>query len=413
MRKLSLMLSVIIACGCDRVDSESVVPTDTVRIADWASRIDTLAGEYTRVVRPAEFWDSVLIVPDLAERQLWKVNIATGERELFGSRGGGPGEYERPSWAFKVHTDSVAIVGAVAGASFPVISVATGIGRTTRVSLSSDSAFQTVRITERPIIRSADTLGYLYANSKSYSTGEGKRQWPDGFANDAVPTSARLRLSVRTGVMDTAGYVPVNLKARRRSQLGRSGSVTRTSAGPYSPHNGWTTLPDGRTVMAAGGAYLLEVMGESGALQGAWTLDYPPVAASQMGYDTWVDSMRKQSSALMATTLTRVGATQMPPQREIIFPPKPAQLPPLNFGGNSMIFGAGDVVWLPVHVEDPPGREIWDLVHIVERRRLCRVALEDRQRLLLVTQNGAYVAALDELDLEHLVRFQPPVRGCQ
>ncbi len=41
------------------------------------------------------------------------------------------------------------------------------------------------------------------------------------------------------------------------------------------------------------------------------------------------------------------------------------------------------------------------------------MALEDRQRLLLVTDKGAYVAALDELDFERLVRFQPPVNGCQ
>ncbi len=104
--------------------------------------------------------------------------VATGERALFGSRGGGPGEYERVSWAFKVHSDSVAIVGAVAGSPFPVISAATGIGRTTRVSLSSDSALQTVSITERPTIRSADTLGYLYANSRTYSMGEDDALWP-------------------------------------------------------------------------------------------------------------------------------------------------------------------------------------------------------------------------------------------
>ncbi len=178
MRKLCLIVATIIVCSCDQPPTKPAVPTDTVRIADWASRIDTLTGEYTRVIRPAEFWDSVLIVPDVAENLLWKVNIATGEREPFGSRGGGPGEYARVAWAFKVHTDSVAIVGAVAGSPFPVISVATGIGRTTRVSLASDSAFQTVRITERPVIRSADTLGYLYANSRRCSMGDGDAQWP-------------------------------------------------------------------------------------------------------------------------------------------------------------------------------------------------------------------------------------------
>jgi hypothetical protein len=110
--------------------------------------------------------------------------------------------------------------------------------------------------------------------------------------------------------------------------------------------------------LAVGGAYLLEVMGENGELQGAWTLDYPAVFASEAGYQGWADSIRRQSSALVATTLTRVGASQLPPGREIIFPPKPAQLPPLNFDGARLIHGAGDVVWLPVHVEDPPRREV-------------------------------------------------------
>jgi len=105
-----LVFATIIVCSCDQPPTKPAVPTDSVPIADWASRIDTLTGEYSRIVRPAEFWDSILIVPGLIEKRLWKLNIATGERALFGSRGGGPGEYARVAWAFKVHTDSVARV---------------------------------------------------------------------------------------------------------------------------------------------------------------------------------------------------------------------------------------------------------------------------------------------------------------
>ncbi len=63
--------------------------TGTPADSEWAAAVDTLPGTYTRVMRPAEFWDSVLVVPDLRERVLWRVDMARGTREPLGSQGAG------------------------------------------------------------------------------------------------------------------------------------------------------------------------------------------------------------------------------------------------------------------------------------------------------------------------------------
>ncbi len=73
--------------GCDGLEHARKTETTSHILSSIASDVDTLAGEYSRVMRPAEFWVSILIVPDLKERMLWKLNTVTGERTSFGSRG--------------------------------------------------------------------------------------------------------------------------------------------------------------------------------------------------------------------------------------------------------------------------------------------------------------------------------------
>jgi hypothetical protein len=410
VRVLCVLSALIASSACERAVSEESAPTAALPITAWAERIDTLPGEYTRVMRPTEFWDSVLIVPDVGEQLMWKVDRVSGERSPFGSRGGGPGEYPRVGWAMKVHADSVAITQLSAFVPFPVISVATGTGRTQRFD-GVDSLRSLLRVFEQPTIRFADTLGNLYADVTAYRDEPGAQPWPSPLKDASVPTVPRLRLSLRSGRADTSGFVPVLVKVPGRTV--NNGNVRQqTTMGPYSPYNGWLTLPDGRSLLAGGGTYVLEVVQASGVREGPWTVPHPSIHASHRGYAAWLAERQRRSGALVASTLMRAGATERPTTAEIRFPPKPEQLPPLALAGIRSMHGAGDVVWIPVHVEDPPVREIWDLVHITTRTRECRVAMPQDHRLLLVTENGAYVAVQDESHLERIVRYHRPEARC-
>jgi len=83
---LLVSLSAATACA-DRVPRPAFPAP--LPILEWAAAVDTLPGTYTRVMRPAEFWDSVLVVPDVRERVLWRVDMARGTREPLGSQGAG------------------------------------------------------------------------------------------------------------------------------------------------------------------------------------------------------------------------------------------------------------------------------------------------------------------------------------
>lgn len=406
----SMSLLALSACtfACNRGEGEEQLPEATVSITSWASRADTLPGEYSRVVRPAEFWDSILIVPDVRERLLWKVDLVTGERWPFGSRGSGPGEYPTVSWALKVHGDSVAIVQGWVSSPFPVLSVASGKGRTHRALPMAGNGYADAA--DQPRYYYADTLGHLYAARVRYSEEMGERPWPATMPLAAVPTLSLFRVSTIGGTIDTIGFVPVNLKAPEMRQSRASGIAA--DAGPYSRFNSWLALADGRAILANGGSYVLEVVRSTGVLEGPWTMTYPTIAASARGYQAYAERTRRSSAALTTSALTRANVAKAPPERVRVLPTKPVNLPPLNFAGIREMHAFGDVVWIPVHMEDPPEREVWDVVNFVTRRRMCRVALARNQRLLLVTANGAYVAALDDWDLERILRYLPTDRDC-
>lgn len=157
---LRLFVMTFVVAACTAQDESDTLPA-AVPVEQWASSVDTLPGTYTRVMSPAEFHDSLLIVPDVAERLLWRINLKDGTRDAFGSQGGGPGEWARAGWAGKVSADSVVIFQSFASPPFPVIDVVTGRGRTNSPMLSgegtdSDAIFASV---SSPLIRHADTLG--------------------------------------------------------------------------------------------------------------------------------------------------------------------------------------------------------------------------------------------------------------
>ena len=46
----------------------------TQLLTKWANRVDTVAGTYTVIGSIAEFWDSVVVIPDLRDQKLCAIN---------------------------------------------------------------------------------------------------------------------------------------------------------------------------------------------------------------------------------------------------------------------------------------------------------------------------------------------------
>lgn len=143
-----------------------------VPIAEWAAGVDTLPGTYTMLSSPIDYWDSVLVVADVREQLLWRIQLDGGARDSLGSRGSGPGEFRRTGRLAKVHRDSVALLQGVTGMPFPVLSVATGRGRTVflRREPTNPGMQDVLRSVAQPWLRFGDTLGDVYGAAMTHET---------------------------------------------------------------------------------------------------------------------------------------------------------------------------------------------------------------------------------------------------
>jgi len=413
MKRL-LPICVITCTACFDIAPEITVPPP-VPILEWAASVDTLPGTYTRVMRPAEFWDSVLVVPDVSERLLWRIDLTTGAREQLGTRGGGPGEYGRVGWAAKVHRDSVAILQGFYWTPFPVISVATGRGRT--VSLRQAAAESDTRAylqsVAQPYLYASDTLGHVYGEAQVRALeidSASKRPVPgSGGLRDTVTW---IRYALGTGASDTLGE---NLVGVKYVSGGRDATGARTSSmslGPYGPYNLWTPLPDGRLLVVDAATYRVRLTDRASSPAADFAVPFASVAVSKAGWDGYVQTTTKGSIALIEKTMSDVSAQigkSMPSSAapRYIVPEMPRTLPPVNAGGGIRPpFAFGDVVWVPVHRVDPPDAEYWDVIDVVRGERVATVEFPANHRLVLVSGLGAYVVAKDDDDVERVLLYR-------
>ena len=138
-----------------------------------------------------------------------------------------------------------------------------------------------------------------------------------------------------------------------------------------------------------------------------------PVSASS--WEAYVEQSTNGTNAkiarMNANIVSRIGATPsaipaISPTRYVV-PTKPRVLPYLNFGDSQRhMHEFGGVVWVPVHVSDPPRLQFWDLIDLSTGQRLDTVKLPMNQRLMNVSARGAYVIATDEDDVQRLLLYR-------
>lgn len=409
---LRVSLSAATACA-DRVPRPAFPAP--LPILEWAAAVDTLPGTYTRVMRPAEFWDSVLVVPDVRERVPWRVDMARGTREPLGSQGAGPGEDERLSWAAKVHRDSVAILQGFAWSPFPVISVSTGRGRTVsfRNGQEAEGARAFVLAVAQPQLHSADTLGHVYGKSMRPAPeidSATRRPLPGtGGMFDTLPI---VRYSIGTSLADTLAMFPAGVP---RMPAGRDASGAMTLAmglGPYGAYNLWAPTAAGELLFVDAAEYRVRLMDRNLLPIANHTLPFNPVPVTQAGWDAYVQNTTNGSIVLIEKTMRDVSAQigkamPRPAGPRYVVPDMPATLPAVSSGdGVRPMYTFDQIAWIPVNRIDPPGPEFWDVIDLARGVRLRTVAFPDNHRLVLVTSRGAYVVAKDDDDLERILLYR-------
>lgn len=382
-----------------------------ISVETWSGGIDTLPGTYTRVMSPAEFHDSLLIVPDVADGAVWRVNLRDGTRIAFGSKGNGPGEYQRPGWAVRVHADSVALLFGSSHTPFPLLSVETGRGRThtlTTVAIS-DPQSAAIAAVMAPRLRFADTLGHIFGVSEMRLNRGGSPG-----RTITLDTQPVVRFATRATAVDTVLLNPIGIPIVPTGRDADGAMTFGMSMGPYAPYNDWYAFSDGRVVHVDAARYHVRVMNPAGESLAAWTLPSRRIPVSDSGWKRYVQQTTKNSIALVKKSVGQLEAEMGTKMKGIqapryVVPDRPRLLPAVNFGGGvQRMHGYGQVLWIPVNVTDPPGAEYWDVIDLTKGARVVTIAMPPNHRVVHVTPRGAYVVAKDEDDLERILLYRTP-----
>lgn len=336
--KLACISLAILVCGCSEA---TTTPADSshIAIADWAARVDTMAGTYTGVVSVVEFHDSLLVVSDLRENLIWRVGISDGSLKSIGSRGGGPGEYRSAGKVGKFHPDSFAILAQPPG--LPIMSVTNGAARTHALweSGTVNDPWGGIARIGAPIMEYADTLGHLYGASVARipdpEIRTGGRPMRTAGMLDTIPI---IRFDMATRHIDTIARMPRGVVS---IPPGFDVDGTRTSSmelGPFGAFNGWLVTAGGKLIIANAADYALTIYdGMPYKPIAKWQIERMPIAVSKSEWKRYVVKATKGSIAQVDSINRRVfgniglAAPALPSTRYIV-PEMPRTLPRINFG---------------------------------------------------------------------------------
>ena len=401
-----------IACsGRDHpAQGHSDAPAPRLSLYDWVRRIDTLPGEYTAVGQVVDVADSMVLLTDVGDRQVWRIDLQRRSRTPFGSRGDGPGEYRQTGAMLRINIDSVMLLQGASNRPFPVLAIATGQGRTRQLDAMSSAGTPGGRLpVVRPLIRSVDCAGSLYGAPPTVQLARSRDGGLVARGVEAIPV---VRISPDGRTVDTLVRVPTG-EVPREASRNAAGRVTLwADPGPYAAPNGWTALPDGRVVVVDASRYALTLVGERGRVQRRWTVSYSPVRVSTAGWEAHLDRAARRQQLVLerASRDPRVPVPLSTSAGSLLAPDMPATLPPVAMEGDvSRVLHATDsLLFVPVNVADPPLDEHWDILDLAHGRRLATVSLPSRHRLLHVGSTGAFIAWRDADDIERVLRVKLP-----
>jgi hypothetical protein len=316
----------------------------------------------------------------------------------------------------KVHTDSVAVFEGFASWPLPVVSVATGRGRTATLLDPSPYALDkpggVILSTSTPFLATADTLGHVYGAPVMTagvhdSTSRRVRQ-------KAMSVHRVVRFSLASGRVDTLGEFPVGYTSVQSGPDDTGRWVTRIDIGPYAPVNGWAVRADGLLLRADASNYVLTVHAPNGDSLRSWRVPFSTIAVQDSAWRVYLTQAVAFSRALMSSQMRSVSDAvgrpmAPPPERAPEEPLAPATLPALALNdGRAPFHFVGSVAWIPVHVGQNTNEPGWDRVNLDTGERLGRYTLPPNHRLVLATAQGAYVVRVDDDELEHLMLLRPP-----
>jgi hypothetical protein len=376
MRFFALTSITFITC-ISSLNAQERVPTVVLSEPEAA-----LGEPFSDVRGVRELSDGTVMVSDMLERALRRVDFANGSFEEIGRTGQGPGEYQMPGELLPLPGDSSLLV------DFGNMRV-TVVGPDGKLG-DSDPLMRPDGLFVMP--RGIDVSGRIYIEMSNFQLGQG-REIPDSFAI--------ARIDRATGAVDTVGYLPRPEAGRVQSMGGGGASFTGAGLSPFQAMDAWATAPNGSIAVARHADYHLEWVFADGEPVVGPTVDYRPVNITREDKEAWASRMSGGTVTAISTSGGGGRSMSMPRPDidEIDFPEyKPA------FPRGAVSVTPEGEAWVQRHAAhgEPETYDVFD----ASGRRIEQVVLAAGRELVGFGHGTLYAVYVDDDDLQWLERYR-------
>lgn len=247
---------------------------------------EVVSGEFGSVNGIRVRADGSLLVADRISGELVLADLDAGTREVVGSRGEGPGEYQTPSGLWPLPGDSTLLLD-FGNNRLTVLSPDLSFG-VTRPMLEMDPEGGIRLLTPQAI----DGAGRIYTRQQSISTNISAMRGGSGAASDSTEI---LRTALSDLTTDTVARLTPRPQARVEMRSGADNMMMMMRRTPYSPSDSWGVEPDGSVVVARASDYHLEKIGPDGSVRSGAPVDHDPVPVGQAEKEEWVAGVSSPS----------------------------------------------------------------------------------------------------------------------
>lgn len=367
-------------------------PVEGPTLAAPAAALET---PFTSVAAIRELRDGGVLVLDVGEGRLLRVESDWLSVVQVGRDGDGPGEYRAPISLLALPGDSSALRD-WGNSRLLVITPAGEAGGFLDHQVGSGCRGNVVR---PRVIIATDTLGAYYVEADPVEATPGGLQPTDSAAIERwIGCQA-----------DTVGFVPNKWGGRHRTRVLGSGAVTAApdyTRVPFEALTTWTVAADGRVAIVRPEPYRVDYIDAAGRRYDGPPLEYERIRVD----DRWRARWREEANApAPAITVTRQSSAVGLQRRPFVEPRVwPQYLPPFlvrqsGFVHDAAIFAPDGRLWIrrTTRLDQAPAYDVVDEAG----RVVDNVSLRARSRVVGFGKAAVYVVRSDSSDLEYLEKY--------
>lgn len=389
LRRPVVALLVAGASASAALAQQPKVPVQTLAKAEAS-----FADPFTIISGLRELANGDVIVADMRDRTLQRIDLKSGSATAIAREGSGPNEYAYPTAVYALPGDTTAVYD-LGNQRYLLIDPSGKPAGTFRMEEGgSGGGMMILRAAQ-----ATDARGRLY-----YSTrGERGMSGPDGGPPEFSDSGRVIRYDRATKKSDTLGIVFVP-KPRVEATGGPNNQNIMVRPTPMAPEDAWGVAPDGRVGVARVAADQVEWWLPDGKVVKGTPVPYTPIKITEADKKAWwagtVRGGVNVRSENGRTTVSPASGSVPPMDPNIVWP---ATKPP--FPGNSAKGAPNGELWLlrsrPAD-DKIPTYDIFDASGNLVRQ----VRLPADTRLVGFGKGVVYLARKDADDLEYLERYR-------